>query len=170
LSYSADKLFKAIARKTFDEATLIPSVDASFDKILKAKRSEFPLIRLGWSQEGEVLLTEEERKHFHVIGLPGTGKSKLLELLIRHDIDRLHRWHQDKSRKKVPGLYLVDSSELLDLAQVARAGLEGVVEAVLVDEAQQVVAVLQAAHAASSATSPLRRAYFLGKPPALRIF
>lgn len=44
---------------------------------------------LGWASDGETLLTEEDREsHIHILGAPGEGKSKFLELLIRQDIDR----------------------------------------------------------------------------------
>ncbi len=43
---------------------------------------------MGQASDGEVFLTEEDREsHIHILGAPGEGKSKLLELLIRQDID-----------------------------------------------------------------------------------
>jgi hypothetical protein len=51
--------------------------------------SRYPLRNLGWASDGEVLLAEEDREsHIHILGAPGEGKSKLLELLVRQDIDR----------------------------------------------------------------------------------
>lgn len=34
-------------------------------------------------------VSEVERENLHIIGAPGSGKSRLLELFVRHDIDRL---------------------------------------------------------------------------------
>jgi len=43
---------------------------------------------LGNNADSTILLTEEDREsHIHVLGSPGEGKSKLLELLLRQDID-----------------------------------------------------------------------------------
>lgn len=43
---------------------------------------------LGWSEDGPEGLSEEQRQaHIHIIGTTREGKSKLLEKLIRHDID-----------------------------------------------------------------------------------
>jgi hypothetical protein len=60
---------------------------------------------LGQASDGPVLLAEEERTHIHCIGLPGEGKSKFLELLIRGDIDNL------VSGRTKAGLCLIDSSD-----------------------------------------------------------
>jgi hypothetical protein len=51
--------------------------------------SEFPVRELGWSEiDGAVQLSEEDREsHVHILGSPGEGKSKFLELLLRQDID-----------------------------------------------------------------------------------
>lgn len=52
-----------------------------------------------------VTLAEEERTHTHILGLPGFGKSKFLELLIRGDIDNL------LAGRSQAGLCLIDSSD-----------------------------------------------------------
>jgi hypothetical protein len=111
MSDSADKFFKAMAGRSLSEHARLAPADSSVDKILKSKRSKFPLFRIGWHQAGELLLTEEERLHFHVLGLPGKGKSKFLELLARHDIDRLTVSLKGKTRRKAPGMCLIDSSD-----------------------------------------------------------
>lgn len=55
--------------------------------MLQEERSNYPLRELGYG-EGTVLLSEEDREsHIHVLGSPGEGKSKFLELLLRQDID-----------------------------------------------------------------------------------
>jgi hypothetical protein len=38
--------------------------------------------------ENRVVIREEQREHTHIVGTTGEGKSKLLEYLIRHDIDQ----------------------------------------------------------------------------------
>jgi hypothetical protein len=57
------------------------------------------------ASDGPVSLAEEERTHTHILGLPGQGKSKLLELLIRGDIDNL------VAGRSHAGLCLIDSSD-----------------------------------------------------------
>lgn len=74
--------------KSLDEYRL-PELDEIVDKSLKASRSKYPLLSLG-AGETEVFLNEEEREHAHIIGTTNEGKSKLLEYLIRHDIDQGH--------------------------------------------------------------------------------
>ncbi len=51
--------------------------------------SAFPIRTLGYSDNGLALLTEEQREsHVHILGAPGEGKSKLIEMLVRQDIQR----------------------------------------------------------------------------------
>lgn len=50
--------------------------------------SNFPVRVLGYDGENQpVTLTEEDREsHIHILGAPGEGKSKFIELLVRQDI------------------------------------------------------------------------------------
>jgi DNA helicase HerA-like ATPase len=80
--------FKAITKKDWNAATRIPTAEESITKLQQAVQSKFPLRKLGFADSGPVLLTEEDREsHIHVLGSPGEGKSKFLELLLRQDID-----------------------------------------------------------------------------------
>lgn len=74
-----------------------------------------PIRPLGWASDGEVLLAEEDRvSHIHILGSPGSGKSKLLELLICQDI-KLSQWRV--ANNKTPcGSCLLDSSPNGDTA------------------------------------------------------
>jgi len=83
-----------------------PTASAILDKQWKAARSKYGLLSLGVGQDGECLVSQEEREnHFHVIGTTSEGKSKLLEMMICRDIDRI------RSKEKGPGLCLIDPSE-----------------------------------------------------------
>jgi len=54
---------------------------------MQEERSNYPLRELGWG-ETQVLIAEEDlESHIHVLGSPGEGKSKFLELLLRQNID-----------------------------------------------------------------------------------
>src|SRR4051794_10508658 len=89
MSEEFDTLFKLLQNRDLTELTRIPTADEAIAKHLKKRRTRFPLRVLGWATDGEVILTEEERTHTHILGLPGQGKSKLLEFLIRGDVDNL---------------------------------------------------------------------------------
>jgi hypothetical protein len=67
----------------------------TFRQLLEEHRQELasgrPLFTLGQSADEYTKITENDREsHFHIIGGIGQGKSKFLEYLIRHDINRLH--------------------------------------------------------------------------------
>lgn len=59
------------------------------NRVKEELASNFKIRRIGLDSENhEVLLSEEQREsHIHILGAPGQGKSKLLELLIRQDIE-----------------------------------------------------------------------------------
>lgn len=105
MSEEFDTLFKLLQNRDLTELTRIPTADEAIAKHLKKRRTRFPLRVLGWATDGEVILTEEERTHTHILGLPGQGKSKLLEFLIRGDIDNL------VAGRTKAGLCLIDSSD-----------------------------------------------------------
>lgn len=65
-----------------------PTTDSILAEWKKEQSSKYPLITLGDIADGKFLLTEEERSaHLHILGAPNEGKSKFIELLMRHDID-----------------------------------------------------------------------------------
>jgi hypothetical protein len=84
-----DKIDRLILGKKFDEfVEEIPSDDSIEEEFMQSLLSKHPIRILGTSQEGSVILTEEDREsHIHILGSPGEGKSKYLELLLRQDID-----------------------------------------------------------------------------------
>lgn len=98
-------LFRQVVGKSIEELTRIPKGPETVRDYLKQQQSRFPLRILGWSSDGLVSLAEEERTHAHVIGLPGQGKSKFLELLICGDIDNL------VAGRSQGGVCLIDSGD-----------------------------------------------------------
>jgi hypothetical protein len=86
LDYSERKILK----KSFADAVRIPSVQESIERLKKTLSSNYPLRDIGTnSKSGILTLSEEERhNHIHVLGTTREGKSKLLEQLLRQDIDR----------------------------------------------------------------------------------
>ncbi len=68
------------------EHSRIPKITETIEKYVKSAQSNYPILTLGEGEES-VFIREEEREHIHIIGTTGEGKSKLLERLIRHDID-----------------------------------------------------------------------------------
>lgn len=95
-------IFKRITGKSLDDAFGTPSVEDSIGRILK--KSNYPLRSLGSHNGSPFLQSEEERTHTHIIGTTGVGKSALMQLMIREDIDRGN------------GLCLIDSSDGGDTA------------------------------------------------------
>lgn len=91
MSGLGDKYFKSHTGRAFDEYGTIASTDHTFDNLLKKARTKFrkQLVPLGWGDgRGRVFLTQEDRaSHMHVLGATQEGKSKLIELLIRSDIN-----------------------------------------------------------------------------------
>jgi hypothetical protein len=61
---------------------------------------------LGRGLDGLYISEQERGSHVHIIGAPGSGKSKLIEYLIRHDIQRLAQ-----GQKRACGLCFLDPSE-----------------------------------------------------------
>ncbi len=85
-----DDLEKLVLGKTLDEELEpIPDHDQIVNRYIQSLRSNYPPRLLGYSQtEGAIPLYEEDREsHIHILGSPGEGKSKFLELLLRQDID-----------------------------------------------------------------------------------
>src|SRR5687767_7850413 len=84
-----DSLFRLRMKKSFQDWTRIPTAESVIARKRREATSNYPVRSLGWASDGDTLLTEEDREsHIHILGAPGEGKSKLLELLVRQDIDR----------------------------------------------------------------------------------
>jgi hypothetical protein len=83
-----DVFFKQETGQTFKEWTRVPKASDTIRAILEQENSNYLLRSLGDSEAGLVFLPEELRAaHIHILGTTREGKSKFLELLIRHDID-----------------------------------------------------------------------------------
>src|SRR5664280_164634 len=84
------KLFRRLSGTRLDKLEhRKPRFEDIQARALKKLSSNFPIRDLGRTTESRLLLSEEEREsHIHILGSPGEGKSKLLELLIRGDIGK----------------------------------------------------------------------------------
>lgn len=76
---------KLITGKTIEELTRIETPE---EVALEGKGNPSEVFTLGHGQD-TLLVSELERESVHIIGAPGSGKSKLLEFFARHDVDRL---------------------------------------------------------------------------------
>lgn len=88
-----NKLIEGMYRKEFglsrEELFHRPKLKDAVAHAVKESLTNFPdkIIHLGHSNEEEIYLTQEDREsHIHILGAPGEGKSKFLELLVRSDI------------------------------------------------------------------------------------
>lgn len=98
--------YKQITSKTKDQIVRRPTIQKILDRHWQSLQSEDDLLLIGEGTDGEVYISEEQRdSHLHIIGAPGEGKSKFLEYLIRHDIDRLA-----SGDERACGLCLIDPS------------------------------------------------------------
>jgi hypothetical protein len=113
-------LVKLHTGKTLEELTRLPTPEEIMERGLKiaveagGRREE--LITLGRSaKQGIVDVSESQRvAHFHITGGIGQGKSKFLERLVRHDIDRLQAELVrgiDPREGRACGLCFLDASE-----------------------------------------------------------
>lgn len=84
------ELEKLILGQRLSELTRqVPTAAQTVKKLTEQLRSNYPMRTLGWSDDGEVGLAEEQyAAHTHILGTTREGKSKLLEKLIRQDIDQ----------------------------------------------------------------------------------
>lgn len=82
-------LDRIILKKSLDDfLPKIQPIDGTIREVQELLTSQYPLIELGWSEDGLFFLTEEDCEgDFHILGAKGEGKSKLIELLLRHRID-----------------------------------------------------------------------------------
>ena len=82
------ELYKLLTGKNLDDSLKRPTLKGELKKWKKQQTSDYPLLTLGDIADGKFLLSEEERTaHLHILGAPNEGKSKFIELLMRHDID-----------------------------------------------------------------------------------
>lgn len=100
-------LDRLILGKTFDDYLRpVPGYDNIIEGYTKTLMSNHPVRLLGYSTEGEVWLSEEDREsHIEIIGTTGEGKSKFLEMMVSKDIDSLMKG------KSKSGLCFIDSSD-----------------------------------------------------------
>jgi hypothetical protein len=80
---------KIILGQSLDSLTRLPSIEETIGRLQENILSEYPLRTIGNNDtEGELTLSEENRAaHWHIVGSTRQGKSKLIESLIRHDLD-----------------------------------------------------------------------------------
>lgn len=100
-------LERLILKKTFDEAFRpVPSYENILDTFTKRMMSDHPVRLLGYSKDGEVWMSEEDREnHTQIIGTTGEGKSKFIEMMICKDIESLMKG------KSKAGVCFIDSSD-----------------------------------------------------------
>lgn len=83
-----------------------PTIQETLNRHWDQIQSNDDLLLIGQGSDGDVYISEEQRdSHLHIIGAPGEGKSKFLEYLIRHDIDRLA-----SGDERACGLCVIDPS------------------------------------------------------------
>jgi hypothetical protein len=83
-----DWVSKAYSGRSLDELLRVPSGEEALERYRRTIRSNYPLRNLGVASDSQIVLSEEDREsHIHILGAPGEGKSKFIELLMRQDID-----------------------------------------------------------------------------------
>lgn len=84
-----DSFVREWTRKSPEEHARIPEVDEVAKAWHRAAGSPYPVRPIGFTSDSfQVALTEADREsHIHILGAPGEGKSKFIELLMRQDID-----------------------------------------------------------------------------------
>lgn len=81
--------FRLMTHKDYSQAVRTPTAQESIDLLLIEMTSRYPIREIGWASDQRMILTEEDREsHIHILGAPGEGKSRLIELLVRQDIQR----------------------------------------------------------------------------------
>lgn len=87
MSASGRDWFKTYTGIPKTDAFRRPAAQSSVNRYVSRTKSKFPLIPLGWGDDGEVVISQEDRaNHMHILGATQEGKSKFIELLIRDDI------------------------------------------------------------------------------------
>lgn len=77
------------------------------------------VLSLGEYADGDLEITESSREdQMYIVGAPGGGKSRFVEHLLRHDIDRLKAdEHKEKNDRKSCGVCVIDPSAGFDLGR-----------------------------------------------------
>jgi len=86
---SPNDVFRRLFGTPIEEYLRLDTPDGLINEQWKKLLTNYPdeLIHLGHTQDEEVYLTQEDREsHIHILGAPGEGKSKFIELLVRSDI------------------------------------------------------------------------------------
>lgn len=79
--------FRIATGRQWDDHVRQPSAADIVSRRIQEITSSGALRTLGWASDGEMLLSEEAREsHIHILGAPGEGKSKFIEMLVEHDI------------------------------------------------------------------------------------
>jgi len=110
---NASDLFKMVAGESLEDIVRIPTLQETLNGAIKSIQSGDESFSLGYGTE-VAWITEAERESVHIIGAPGSGKSKLLEFFARHDIDRLKKEEIKGVRPKegrACGFCFIDPSE-----------------------------------------------------------
>ena len=82
-----DRLMRLWTGKSYAEFSRVRKGKEAIEAYWQSIGSGRPLRSLGWTSDGEMLLSEEAREsHIHILGAPGEGKSKFIEMLVEHDI------------------------------------------------------------------------------------
>jgi len=113
--YLDENLLRRMTGKTSAEMIRREITIQDYDDRARAKvASDWPIIELGrfatYQRGGTFYLTEEQRLHAHIIGASGQGKSRLLQLFLRHHMRQLQG-------TRGMGACLIDSSENGDTAK-----------------------------------------------------
>lgn len=82
-----ERLTRLWTGKSYAEAVRRKTGKQALERYWQEIGSGRPLRDLGWTSDGEMLLSEEAREsHIHILGAPGEGKSKFIEMLVEQDI------------------------------------------------------------------------------------
>lgn len=74
--------------ESFEDFTRVQTEEQAYNELVQQFLSTSPLRDIGLTVDDTLFIAEEDREsHIHVLGATGEGKSKLLELLLRQDID-----------------------------------------------------------------------------------
>lgn len=78
---------KMILGKRWKDIYHVPSGQSITNKLAQSLLTSRPLRTLGWGDDAEVTISEEDNSHWQILGSTQEGKSKLQELLCRQNID-----------------------------------------------------------------------------------
>ena len=88
MSDLGNRLFRKLNRQPIEEFLRTPTLSGFITQSEEELLSDYKLTLLGYAKEGPVFLSQEDREaHIHILGAPGEGKSKFIELLVRSDVE-----------------------------------------------------------------------------------